>query len=64
MNPEQFSITRFCLVVALTLGIVAAFGGFVPFLIVVLFGLIGLLVGRIMDGKLDLAALFGRSSSR
>ncbi len=56
--------TRFCLLVGLVLGIVAAFGGFVAFLVVLLFGIIGLVVGRVLDGKLDLAALLGRSGGR
>jgi hypothetical protein len=33
-------------------------------MIAVLFGLIGLVVGRIAEGKLDLQALFGKASSR
>lgn len=56
--------TRFCLVVGLVLGLVAAFGGFVELLIVLLFGIVGLLVGRVLDGKLDLAALLGRTNIR
>lgn len=58
------SSTRFCLAVGLVLGMVAAFGGFVELLIVLLFGIVGLLVGRVLDGKLDLAALLGRSTIR
>jgi hypothetical protein len=58
------SFTRWCLAVGLVLGIVLAFGGFVALLIVVLFGLIGLVVGRIAEGKLDVQALFGNARSR
>lgn len=58
------STTRWCLTVGLVLGIVLAFGGFTALLIAVLFGLIGLVVGRIAEGKLDLQALFGKASSR
>ncbi|MCG2624369.1 hypothetical protein LVY72_20975 [Arthrobacter sp. I2-34] len=58
------STTRWCLAVGLVLGIVLAFGGFVALLIAVLFGLIGLVVGRIAEGKLDVQALFGKASSR
>ncbi len=58
------SVTRFCLGVGLVLGLVAAFGGFVELLIVLLFGIVGLLVGRVLDGKLDLAAVLGRSTIR
>ncbi|MDP9694885.1 UNVERIFIED_ORG: fatty acid desaturase [Arthrobacter globiformis] len=58
------STARWCLAIALVLGIVLAFGGFTALVIAVLFGLIGLLVGRIAEGKLDLQALFGKASSR
>ncbi|MET3923425.1 hypothetical protein [Arthrobacter sp. UYEF20] len=58
------STTRWCLAVGLVLGIVLAFGGFTALVITVLFGLIGLVVGRIAEGKLDLQALFGKASSR
>ena len=58
------STTRWCLAVGLVLGIVLAFGGGIALLVVVLFGLIGLVVGRVAEGKLDLQALFGRASSQ
>jgi hypothetical protein len=54
------------LIVGLVLGVSAAFGGFVAFLIVLVIGAIGFLVGRFLDGSLDLEGLTGRgrSSSR
>ncbi|WP_461169642.1 hypothetical protein [Arthrobacter sp. Z1-15] len=58
------SATKWCLAVGLVLGIVLAFGGWYAFLLTVLFGLIGLLVGLAADGKLDLQSMFGRASSR
>ncbi len=58
------STTRWCLTIGLVLGIVLAFGGWLALLAVVILGLIGLLVGRVAEGKLDLQALFGRASSR
>lgn len=58
------SATKWCLAVGLVLGIVLAFGGWYAFLVAVVFGLIGLFVGLVADGKLDLQALFGRASSR
>ena len=57
------SATTLCLLVGLALGFAAAFGGFGALLIVLLFGLVGLLVGRWLDGELDLAALI-RSAQR
>ena len=43
----------------LTLGLAAAFGGFWVFLLVLVLGLIGLVVGRVTDGDLDLAQYLG-----
>ena len=56
--------TRWCLVIGLVLGIVLAFGGWFAFLVTILFGLIGLVVGLVADGKLDMAGMFGRAASR
>jgi hypothetical protein len=50
--------------VGLVLGIVLGFGGWLALLATVVLGFIGLLVGRVAEGKLDLQALFGRASSR
>lgn len=58
------SATRWCLAVGLVLGIVLAFGGWYAFLLAILFGLIGMLVGLAADGKLDVQSMFGRASSR
>jgi hypothetical protein len=40
------------------LGLTAAFGGFWAFLLVLLFGTAGFLLGRAYAGEVDLAALF------
>ena len=58
------STTRWCLTIGLLLGIVLGFGGWLALVAAVSLGLIGLLVGRVAEGKLDLQALFGRASSR
>ncbi|WP_168211367.1 hypothetical protein [Actinosynnema sp. ALI-1.44] len=52
--------TTLGLLTGLALGLAAAFGGFTAFLLVVVFGTLGLLAGRVADGKLDLAQLLGR----
>ncbi|MFJ6632471.1 hypothetical protein ACIQMR_13860 [Streptomyces sp. NPDC091376] len=52
--------TQMGLLTGLVLGLAAAFGGFDAFLIVLVLGTVGLLVGRYLDGKLDLAQLTGR----
>lgn len=58
------SNTRIGLFVGLLLGIVITFGGFVGFIVVIIFGAIGLGVGRAIDGKLDLQAIFNKPSDR
>ena len=58
------STTQSALFVGLILGIVATFGGFGYFLVVLVFGAIGLVVGRVLEGKLDLRSLTGQSSAK
>ncbi|WP_406631222.1 hypothetical protein [Amycolatopsis sp. WGS_07] len=48
------------LIAGLALGIAAVVGGFGAFLLVLVLGVAGLLVGRVLDGKLDLSRLGGR----
>ncbi|MET7772962.1 hypothetical protein [Nocardia sp. NPDC005366] len=57
------SPTTICLAVGLALGFAAAFGGFGAFTMVLLFGLVGLLVGRWLDGELDVGGII-RSAQR
>lgn len=52
--------TTLGLLTGLTLGVTAAFGGFGAFLIVLVLAAVGLAVGRILDGKLDLSQFTGR----
>ncbi|WP_405595077.1 hypothetical protein OG741_03660 [Streptomyces sp. NBC_01410] len=52
--------TQIGLLTGLVLGLAAAFGGFDAFLVVLVLGTVGLLVGRYLDGRLDLARLTGR----
>lgn len=54
--------TRLCLLVGLVLGLTAAFGGFLPLIVVILFGAVGVVVGKVLDGSLDLRSLNGRST--
>lgn len=56
--------TTLGLVVGLALGFAGAFGGFAAFIIVLVLGGIGLLVGRYLDGQLDLGAVFGARERR
>ncbi len=58
------STTTTALFTGLVLGVVAVFGGFYSFLLVLVLGAVGLLVGMLLEGKLNLGGLTGRSSSR
>lgn len=48
------------LITGLVLGLAAALGGFSAFLIVLVLGAVGLLVGRFLDGKIDVSRLIDR----
>ncbi|MEA5360617.1 hypothetical protein VA596_13800 [Amycolatopsis sp., V23-08] len=52
--------TQLGLITGLVLGLAVAIGGFGAFAAVAVLGAIGLLVGRYLDGKLDLSQLTGR----
>lgn len=52
--------TQLGLLTGLVLGLAAAFGGVGAFFVVLILGALGLLAGRVLDGKLDLSALAGR----
>lgn len=52
------------LIAGIALGFSVAFGGFGAFVVVLLFGAIGLGVGRYLDGQLDLSALTGSGRDR
>lgn len=51
-------------VVGLALGFAAAFGGFPEFLIVAVFAVVGYVVGKVLEGEIDLGAFLGSRSSR
>lgn len=52
------------LLAGVILGATGALGGLGAFAIALLLGLIGLLVGRVLDGELDIEQLLGRGSNR
>jgi hypothetical protein len=57
--------TTIGILIGLALGLALAFGSFGQMLIVALFGAIGLVVGRVLDGELDLGTyLSGRRDRR
>lgn len=57
--PQPVSPTVVGLAVGLVLGCAAAFGGFGAMAIVALLGALGALVGRFLEGKLDLSSWGG-----
>ncbi|MFR9729305.1 hypothetical protein ACL03H_08755 [Saccharopolyspora sp. MS10] len=48
----------------LLLGVAAACGGFTGFLIALVLGAIGLIVGRVLDGELEIGDFLGRGKDR
>ncbi len=50
--------TTLGLLTGLVLGLAGAIGGFSGFLLTLVLGAIGLLVGRVLDGELDLGQVF------
>ena len=53
------SSTRWGLAVGLVLGFAAAFGGLGALAVVALLGVVGAVVGAVVDGRLDLSTLGG-----
>lgn len=58
------SRTTTALFVGLVLGVTAAFGSFGSFVIVLLFGAVGLVVGMVLDGRIDVQAVLGRATDK
>ena len=56
--------TQTGLLAGLILGVAGSIGGFGPFLITLLVGIVGLLIGLALDGRLDISALRGRGRDR
>ncbi|MFC4127756.1 hypothetical protein [Nocardia rhizosphaerae] len=58
------SATAICLAMGLSLGFAAAFGGLGAFAVVLIFGGLGLLIGRWLDDTIDLAELVRSAQDR
>jgi len=56
--------TRTGLLAGLILGVAGSIGGFGAFLITLVVGIVGMLVGMALDGRLDLTSLIGRGRDR
>ena len=56
--------TRTGLLAGLILGAAGALGNFGTFLICAIVGVIGLLIGMVLDGQLDIGGILGRGKDR
>ncbi len=56
--------TQTGLLAGLILGAAGAIGGFNAFLIALLVGAVGLVIGRVLDGELDISGVLGRGRDR
>lgn len=56
--------TRTGLLAGLILGAAGALGNFGTFLITLVVGIVGLLVGMVLDGTLDVSGVLGRGKDR
>ncbi len=56
--------TRTGLLAGLILGVAGSIGGFGAFLITLGVGIVGMLVGMALDGRLDVTSLSGRGRDR
>jgi hypothetical protein len=56
--------TQTGLLAGLVLGAAGAIGGFSAFLIALLVGALGLVVGLVLDGTLDVSGILGRGKDR
>jgi nitrate/nitrite transporter NarK len=52
------------LLAGLILGVAGSIGGFGAFLITLVVGIVGMLVGMALDGRLDVTSLIGRGRDR
>ncbi len=56
--------TRTGLLAGLILGAAGSIGGFGAFLITLLVGVVGLVIGLVLDGDLDVSGVLGRGKDR
>lgn len=58
------SATHTGLLAGLILGAAGVIGGFSAFLVALIVGILGFVVGRVIDGELDLSSILGRGHDR
>jgi hypothetical protein len=61
---EQHTATVIGVLAGVALGFAGAFGGWSAFVIVLVLGAVGMLVGRVVDGQLDLTPYLGGRGRR
>lgn len=57
------SATQLGIVVGMALGFAGAFGGFSAFIIVLFLGIVGFVIGRVLEGEFGIDSIFGRRRS-
>ena len=63
-TETRMNATRTGLLAGLILGVAGSIGGFGAFLITLVVGIVGMLVGMALDGRLDVTSLIGRGRDR
>ena len=61
---ERNSATAIGIVIGTALGFAVIFKGFTGFIVVAVFAAVGVLVGRVIDGQLDLTGYLGGRNRR
>jgi hypothetical protein len=56
--------TQTGLLAGLILGAAGGIGGFNAFLVALVLGIVGFVIGRVLDGDLDISGLLGRGKDR
>lgn len=56
--------TQTGLLAGLILGAVGALGGFSAFIVALVLGALGFVIGRVLDGDLDISGVIGRGRDR
>lgn len=58
------NVTQTALLAGLILGAAGALGGFTAFIITLVIGAVGLVIGLVLDGRVDAGGLLGRGRDR
>jgi uncharacterized membrane protein len=64
MEATHMSTTVIGLFTGLLIGLAIAIDGFNGFLLLVVFGAIGVVIGKVIDGDLDISSMLNSASNR